>query len=88
MLGARKRKVSMSAYDQLQKELKAEPKVWLVTGAAGFIGSNLLEALLQLNQRVMPVDYLRQFNLKQLSLRLILLSLRAHIFWQPHDIYS
>ena len=29
---------------------------WLVTGAAGFIGSNLLEALLQLDQRVIGLD--------------------------------
>lgn len=46
----------MSAYDQLQKELKAAPKTWLVTGVAGFIGSNLLEALLQLDQRVAGLD--------------------------------
>jgi UDP-N-acetylglucosamine 4-epimerase len=56
MLGARKRKGKMSAYDELQKELKAEPKTWLVTGVAGFIGSNLLEALLQLDQRVTGLD--------------------------------
>src|SRR5664279_4086495 len=48
----------MSAYDQLQKELKAAPKTWLITGVAGFIGSNLLEALLQLNQRVVGLDNL------------------------------
>ena len=46
----------MAAFDQLQKELKATPKTWLVTGVAGFIGSNLLEALLQLNQRVTGLD--------------------------------
>jgi UDP-N-acetylglucosamine/UDP-N-acetylgalactosamine 4-epimerase len=46
----------MSAYDQLQKELKASPKTWLVTGAAGFIGSNLVETLLQLDQRVNGLD--------------------------------
>jgi UDP-N-acetylglucosamine 4-epimerase len=46
----------MSAYDHLQKELKAAPKTWLVTGVAGFIGSNLLETLLQLNQRVAGLD--------------------------------
>ena len=46
----------MSAYDQLQKELKAAPKTWLVTGVAGFIGSNLLESLLQLDQRVAGLD--------------------------------
>jgi UDP-N-acetylglucosamine 4-epimerase len=46
----------MSAYDQLQAQLKAAPKTWLVTGVAGFIGSNLLEALLQLDQRVIGLD--------------------------------
>lgn len=33
-----------------------QPKVWLVTGVAGFIGSNLLEALLLLNQNVVGLD--------------------------------
>ncbi len=46
----------MSAYDQLQTELKAAPKTWLVTGVAGFIGSNLLEALLKLDQQVVGLD--------------------------------
>ena len=52
MLGSPKQKGYMSAYDQLQKDLNAAPRSWLVTGVAGFIGSNLLETLLQLNQRV------------------------------------
>ena len=46
----------MSAYTQLQTTLQASPKTWLVTGVAGFIGSNLLEALLKLNQRVVGLD--------------------------------
>jgi UDP-N-acetylglucosamine 4-epimerase len=46
----------MSAYQECQKELIAQPKTWLVTGVAGFIGSNLLEALLRLNQRVVGLD--------------------------------
>lgn len=46
----------MTAFDTLQQQLKAEPKTWLVTGVAGFIGSNLLEALLKLNQRVVGLD--------------------------------
>ena len=36
----------MSAYEQLKEQMLAEPRIWLVTGEAGFIGSNLLEALL------------------------------------------
>ena len=36
--------------------LRAQPRTWLVTGCAGFIGSNLLEALLRLDQRVVGLD--------------------------------
>lgn len=46
----------MTAYCELQARLIAEPKTWLVTGVAGFIGSNLLETLLALNQRVIGLD--------------------------------
>src|SRR5438876_4901245 len=46
----------MSAYGELQAELRAAPKLWLVTGVAGFIGSNLLETLLKLDQRVAGLD--------------------------------
>ena len=35
----------MSAYETLRAELKQTPRTWLVTGAAGFIGSNLVAAL-------------------------------------------
>ncbi len=45
-----------SAYETLQKELVRAPKTWLITGAAGFIGSNLLETLLTLNQKVVGLD--------------------------------
>jgi UDP-N-acetylglucosamine 4-epimerase len=43
-------------YEQLQNELRLAPKSWLITGVAGFIGSNLLETLLKLNQRVVGLD--------------------------------
>jgi UDP-N-acetylglucosamine/UDP-N-acetylgalactosamine 4-epimerase len=46
----------MSEYEKLQIELKAAPRTWLVTGVAGFIGSNLLETLLKLDQRVVGLD--------------------------------
>ena len=46
----------MAAYQDLQTRLQTEPHTWLVTGVAGFIGSNLLEALLKLNQRVVGLD--------------------------------
>lgn len=46
----------LTAYERLTETLQARPKVWLVTGAAGFIGSNLVEALLKLNQRVIGMD--------------------------------
>ena len=46
----------MTRYEQLQTQLRQTPKTWLVTGVAGFIGSNLLETLLKLNQRVIGLD--------------------------------
>src|SRR5436190_24070390 len=46
----------MTRYEELQVELRATPKKWLVTGVAGFIGSNLLETLLQLGQPVRGLD--------------------------------
>lgn len=46
----------MSDYQSLSGRLLAGPRVWLVTGVAGFIGSNLLETLLRLNQRVIGLD--------------------------------
>jgi UDP-N-acetylglucosamine 4-epimerase len=46
----------VSAYEHLKEQMLARPKVWLVTGVAGFIGSNLLETLLRQNQRVIGLD--------------------------------
>jgi UDP-N-acetylglucosamine/UDP-N-acetylgalactosamine 4-epimerase len=46
----------MSKYEQVRQELERDRRTWLVTGVAGFIGSNLLETLLSLNQRVIGLD--------------------------------
>lgn len=43
-------------YKKQQKQLTEQPASWLVTGVAGFIGSNLLETLLKLNQQVVGLD--------------------------------
>ncbi|CAA6828728.1 MAG: UDP-glucose 4-epimerase (EC [uncultured Thiotrichaceae bacterium] len=45
-----------SRYENIKKTLQQTPKTWLVTGVAGFIGSNLLETLLKLNQTVVGLD--------------------------------
>ncbi|WP_322741126.1 GDP-mannose 4,6-dehydratase, partial [Providencia heimbachae] len=46
----------ISKYDLVQQELILTPKKWLLTGVAGFIGSNILEKLLKLNQTVVGLD--------------------------------
>lgn len=46
----------MNAYQSICEQLKQSPKTWLVTGVAGFIGSNLLETLLKLDQTVVGLD--------------------------------
>ena len=60
----------MNQYQQVCASLKAAPKTWLVTGVAGFIGSNLLEALLKLNQTVVGLDNFatgHQYNLDEVQ---------------------
>jgi UDP-N-acetylglucosamine 4-epimerase len=46
----------MSQYQVICEQLNQKPKNWLITGVAGFIGSNLLETLLKLNQSVVGLD--------------------------------
>lgn len=48
--------MSNDRFPALEKELTAAPKTWLVTGAAGFIGSHLTERLLGLGQTVVGLD--------------------------------
>ena len=46
----------MTQFAQVCEELKSNQKTWLITGVAGFIGSNLLETLLLLDQKVIGLD--------------------------------
>ena len=60
----------MNAYQKRQDDLRKRPATWLVTGVAGFIGSNLLETLLQLGQRVVGLDNFstgHQYNLDEVK---------------------
>ena len=60
----------MGRYEDCKKELLNSPKKWLITGVAGFIGSNLLETLLSLNQEVVGLDNLstgHQHNLDEVQ---------------------
>ena len=62
----------MTAFDQARQTLQKNPRTWLVTGVSGFIGSNLLEALLMLDQQVVGLDNLstgRRSNLEETSTR-------------------
>jgi len=60
----------MTKYQETRQYLKDHQHRWLVTGVAGFIGSNLLEALLGLNQKVIGLDNFstgHRRNLKQVE---------------------
>ena len=46
----------MDLYEKRLDELIEQPRVWLISGVAGFIGSNLLEKLLEINQTVIGLD--------------------------------
>lgn len=47
---------TVTRYEQLRADLVSAPRKWLITGAAGFIGSNLLQSLLGLDQHVVGLD--------------------------------
>jgi UDP-N-acetylglucosamine 4-epimerase len=60
----------MTKYQNVRKHLKEHQYCWLITGVAGFIGSNLLEELLKLNQKVIGLDNFStgyMHNLKQVK---------------------
>jgi|TARA_B110000093_G_scaffold162368_1_gene184366 UDP-N-acetylglucosamine 4-epimerase len=61
----------MTRYEIILEELRKNPKNWLITGVAGFIGSNLLETLLKLDQTIIGLDNFstgHQHNLDQVKL--------------------
>ncbi|RHW76029.1 NAD-dependent epimerase/dehydratase family protein [Colwellia sp. RSH04] len=69
----------MSRYQIVKQQLLSKPKTWLVTGCAGFIGSNLIETLLLLNQKVVGLDNFstgHQHNLDEVN------SLVSYEQWQ------
>ena len=60
----------MNSYQKLQETLKTNKQKWVITGVAGFIGSNLLETLLQLDQYVIGLDNFstgHQYNLNEVQ---------------------
>lgn len=75
----------MSQYQLVCEQLKQAPKTWLVTGVAGFIGSNLLETLLKLDQTVIGLDNFatgHQYNLDEVQ------SLVSAVQWAKFTFYE
>ncbi|MDB6121278.1 MAG: nucleoside-diphosphate-sugar epimerase [Pedosphaera sp.] len=78
----------MSAYTELLERLKSEPRTWLVTGVAGFIGSNLLQALLNANQNVVGLDNFSTGKRRNLNevISLVPSATRSHFRFIEGDI--
>lgn len=58
----------MKTYEEVLESIAIERRTWLVTGVAGFIGSNLLEKLLALGQKVIGLDNFSTGNPDNLTL--------------------
>jgi len=64
---------TLPSYETVQEQIRGRPRRWLVTGAAGFIGSHLAEHLLKLEQEVVGLDNFstgKRANLDQVKLAL------------------
>jgi UDP-N-acetylglucosamine 4-epimerase len=75
----------MSSYNKIKTKLLKEQKTWLITGVAGFFGSDLLETLLQLDQRIIGLDNFstgHEANLKKVS------SLVSDAQWKEFHFYG
>ena len=60
--------MTTTAFERCAAELSRAPKTWLVTGAAGFIGSHITATLLSLGQRVVGLDDFSSGSRENLSL--------------------
>jgi UDP-N-acetylglucosamine 4-epimerase len=56
------------SFSRTTSDISSTPRTWLITGVAGFIGSNLLETLLRLNQSVIGLDNFSTGSQKNLDL--------------------
>ena len=56
-------------YEEVFDLIRAKPRAWLITGVGGFIGSNLLEKLLKLDQKVVGIDNFERISTKSSMLK-------------------
>jgi UDP-N-acetylglucosamine/UDP-N-acetylgalactosamine 4-epimerase len=73
----------MTAMDTVRQRLSAKPLRWLVTGSAGFIGSHLVQSLLDLDQTVTGLDNFatgRRRNLDEIAATVTAERWRRHSF--------
>ena len=57
----------MNTFEDVEQEMQHRPRKWLVTGCAGFIGSNLTEYLLRHDQSVVGLDNLSTGHFRNLE---------------------